>query len=254
MLEFTRTQTVLVVRGLPGSGKSHWVEAQDFPQGWTYCSADKFYMVDGQYRYNKSRQGEAHAFCLEEFLIAIEKESPCIVVDNTCSREWEYKNYLRIARMHGYTVQIIEITCQHRTMAKVFASRNSHGVPEDVVVGMFERWEQDGRAKLVYPGFATEEEARIRHWVKETQILNARIAMIGRRVSEIKCNFSMPEDTWEFKHAIQHPTTFMVVVTYWRPNVQGHPECYVEFPIMYLYMDNWEDEARKQSKIPTLGG
>ena len=48
-----------IVRGLPGSGKSTFAEAlvgSDF----LVCEADKYFMVDGEYKFDGSKLKDAH--------------------------------------------------------------------------------------------------------------------------------------------------------------------------------------------------
>jgi len=241
--------TVIIVRGLPGSGKGHWVKSQDFPEGWAYCSADDFFVTeDGQYNYIRSRQGEAHAWCLKKFITALADKAPCIVVDNTHTRRWEYDNYLHLACLQGYETKVVEIVCQHRTMAKVFAYRNIHNVPEDVVEGMFDRWESHAGAKLIFPGFMDEEESRVRSWARDVETYNERAAVIARAIHKIRQHYGTSVshliDRWPLRGASFVGDT--VCVSFDRPD--GVAAMHIEFPIKYLWMSGaeWEADIRKR--------
>ena len=49
---------VLILQGLPGSGKSTFAEKN----GYACVSADQWYMEDGVYQYNRKNSGKAHAW------------------------------------------------------------------------------------------------------------------------------------------------------------------------------------------------
>ena len=51
-----------IVRGLPGSGKSTFAEAlvgSDF----LVCEADKYFIVDGEYKFDATKLRQAHEWC-----------------------------------------------------------------------------------------------------------------------------------------------------------------------------------------------
>lgn len=71
---------VLILRGLPGSGKSTYVGGMDRA---VVCSADDFfYNAKGQYQFDPSRLEEVHRRCFGKFFEAVmAKKSPIVVGD-----------------------------------------------------------------------------------------------------------------------------------------------------------------------------
>lgn len=133
--------TVIIMRGIPGSGKSTWVEENE-PDSH-YCSADRYFVgEDGVYRFNPANIGEAHKSCMRHFLDAlffceeIDHEFN-VVVDNTNTQLWELSPYMAVALARGHKVKIVTVHCDFTTAAE----RNTHGVPEQAVKAMFERFE-----------------------------------------------------------------------------------------------------------------
>jgi predicted kinase len=122
---------VIVFRGLPGSGKSTLIEKEfgDVP----VVSADHFFIgKDGVYRFDPALIGKAHGACFRRFIQLIERDLDLIVVDNTNTTEVEVAPYMLAAQAFGYEAKVVTVTCD----PKIAAARNTHGVPEEVVLKM----------------------------------------------------------------------------------------------------------------------
>lgn len=118
-----------IIRGVPGSGKTtlaHLLTEHVF-------SADDFF-TDGQgnYNYDKNKIKEAHYDCFRRCKKAMENGIKVLAVANTFTRKWEYEPYVDLAVVAGYTPNIIICTSQFG---------NVHGVPDEVVQKMKERFE-----------------------------------------------------------------------------------------------------------------
>lgn len=124
---------VIIFRGLPGSGKS--TEAHDSGVN-VVCSADDYFMVDGVYRYDASKIGEAHTWCMRQFLYALEDDFN-VAVDNTNMRLFELSPYRLVALAKGYEVEVVHVVCANSICAK----RNKHGVPAGVIWRMSNTFE-----------------------------------------------------------------------------------------------------------------
>ena len=131
---------VVIMRGLPGAGKSTWVR-MNLPDAQV-CSADSFFVgEDGEYRFDGSRLSEAHSHCLRRFAETVSTggdsststQSPAtIVVDNTGISAWEISPYYNLARAFGHDVRIVHLKCSPETAH----GRNVHGVSMDRVLEM----------------------------------------------------------------------------------------------------------------------
>jgi predicted kinase len=121
---------LLLIRGLPGSGKT--TLAKKYAQlGYVHCEADQYFEVDGVYRFDSSKLRAAHDDCLRRTIDAMDI-GRSVVVANTFTRRWEMEPYLRAAKKRGIKVRIIEATGTWK---------NIHGVPEDAIERMRARWE-----------------------------------------------------------------------------------------------------------------
>jgi len=131
---------VIIMRGVPGSGKSSYV-ARKYPEA-TVCSADNFFMsADDQgilhYQFNPAQLSAAHDECFREFKNACLVRTEDIVVDNTNTRLWEMSPYVMLARSYGYALRIVHVVGDPEKCAK----RNVHGVPLASIKRMAETFE-----------------------------------------------------------------------------------------------------------------
>ena len=119
---------VVILSGIPGAGKGSWVEENRDNVDYI-VSADDYFMVNGEYKYNYQQIQEAHNSCLKKFVEYIQHvpatAQAVIVVDNTNTTSEEIAPYYAIAKAYGAEVALLTFTCS----AEVSAARNLHGVP-----------------------------------------------------------------------------------------------------------------------------
>lgn len=149
---------VILIRGIPGSGKSFHVEelrkqydrplrSKDEHPRFAVVSADSFFMktrfayppghtpikID-EYLFDPFKLGQAHARCFYDFASALKTNTKVVVVDNTNIHQWEFKNYLMLANNHGYDVEFHEIRVTTIEELKLCVARNTHKVPMESIV------------------------------------------------------------------------------------------------------------------------
>lgn len=146
---------VIVMSGIPGSGKSTWA-TNNYSKA-LYCSADNYFIKDGLYDFDASKLSKAHNYCMKKFLESIdylenEQESeeefntrleqdgwdPIIVVDNTNLSKWEASPYIAVAKAKDFEIEVVRIISINPDIA---AGRNTHGVPYNKVLEMHNRME-----------------------------------------------------------------------------------------------------------------
>jgi hypothetical protein len=155
-------KTLLIMRGLPGSGKSKMAESLIGGQGrkrtaevpdpdggspenyrftvckhGVVCTTDAYFYDSwdngGQYIFNPKKIGYHHQLNQNAVSFAMSQNIPAIVVDNTNTQNWEMQKYVELAQHYGYKVVIVEVphvdidTCE---------ARNSHDVPREVLEKM----------------------------------------------------------------------------------------------------------------------
>lgn len=122
---------VIILRGLPGAGKTTWV-AQNAPKDAVVCSADHWFQKDGQYVFNREQLGDAHRECQVRFEAALANKAETVIVDNTNLVNRDMVFYVEMALIHKYDVEIRTIKVDPTTSL----TRNIHNVPADTIARM----------------------------------------------------------------------------------------------------------------------
>lgn len=152
-------KTLFLMRGLPGSGKSHLAQklAADSNVAGVreeVFSTDDFFTKDGKYNFILKLIGVAHAWNQDRAKAAMKAGVDRIYIDNTNTQAWEMKPYAEAAIAEGYKVLIIEPDSpwwrnfnslmsepSKQAFCEDLARRNKHGVPADIIRKMMDRWE-----------------------------------------------------------------------------------------------------------------
>ena len=116
--------------------------------GWGYAksfSTDDYFMVSGKYQFDPSKLGEYHQKNLnaaDDYMKSFKDSHNTImcIIDNTNTQHWEYEKYIQSAENNGVMVQIISIGWDAKDIP-LYAERNTHGVPEEAIQRMADRWE-----------------------------------------------------------------------------------------------------------------
>lgn len=129
---------VIVLRALPGAGKSFLVDAlrarSERARGISVCSADAFWTKTRPF--DPQRLPEAHADCLKGFTQWIVSppffDKTTIVVDNTNTTLHEAAPYMAVANAFKRTAALVQIDAPY----ELAYSRQTHGCPLKTFIHM----------------------------------------------------------------------------------------------------------------------
>jgi predicted kinase len=141
---------VIILSGLPGSGKSTWAEKfkKEHPDNQVVIiSSDRqFVGEDGVYRFDPSKIKEAHGNSLRYYISCVERlyltttHDVTIIVDNTNLTVEDIAPYYAVADAWNVSmVHVLHINPPKEGPLSAHA-RNVHGVPLQTFVRMTQNW------------------------------------------------------------------------------------------------------------------
>lgn len=141
-------KVMILMRGLPGSGKTHLaqvivslVTGNEFSQH-IFSTDDYFIMLGrGNYAYDFNQLDQAHNWNQKRVSEALKRGINPVVVDNTNSQSWEMRPYVFMAVEQGYSVEVLEPVTEWRNKEGELAKKNVHNVPREKIRQMSERFE-----------------------------------------------------------------------------------------------------------------
>jgi predicted kinase len=128
-------KTLILLRGLPGAGKSTLAKMIVGDKEYCHKEADMYFVdSEGNYKFEPSKIKDAHAWCQEEVDFLMRYEHSPVVVSNTFTQEWEMDAYFELAEKYSYQTSCLIVENRHSGV-------NEHGVPADKLEQMKNRFE-----------------------------------------------------------------------------------------------------------------
>lgn len=121
-------KVLLILVGCSGSGKTTYAEfLKSIHKGTVMiCTADDYFMKDGEYNFDASKLGAAHDWCKRLAIQAMDDATDLVIIANTNTKPKEWRPYRDAAKRRGYKVFSI-------VMQNIEDTKNIHGVPDEVL-------------------------------------------------------------------------------------------------------------------------
>lgn len=136
---------LIIVRGLPSSGKSTIAKLLVANSG-VAISADEYLTTsNGEYCFSKTNFIEAQKMCKKDCELLMQDGVSPIVLHNTMAESWESKEYFEYAEKFGYQTHVLNLYdagCNDQELA----ARNTHAMPSHLIQKMRQKWNID-----IYP-------------------------------------------------------------------------------------------------------
>ena len=127
--------TLLLLRGLPSSGKSTLAKILSRDGKYPVFSVDDFFTnaATGEYKFEFDKNHVAYKQCQENTKAEMKKGTDLILVDNTFTLEWEIEPYVRMAAEFNYQIFVT-------TVEKYHNGDNIHAIPDEQIRKMGEKY------------------------------------------------------------------------------------------------------------------
>jgi hypothetical protein len=142
----------LILRGLPGSGKSYWARKlcdkllPQLPPEQRYrgiCTTDDYFERADGYHFDGSLLAEAHQWNQQRFVTLCQQHWPLLICANTNMQQREWQPYVAQASAAGYRLRILLIgNPQDPAHQALCSARNSHSVTAATIAAMAQRFER----------------------------------------------------------------------------------------------------------------
>jgi predicted kinase len=131
-----------VMQGVPGSGKSTIADYLGQQLSGFQLSTDMWRYAGGAYEYDPETNKRFHTDCQKACIIAMQDETPVIIIDNTNITYWQAEPYIIAARIFDYEVQVIRVDVNVEVaIARQLERPEERRVPEHVIRMMHDQIE-----------------------------------------------------------------------------------------------------------------
>jgi len=124
---------LVLVRGLPGCGKSTLAKILSDGKSPVFSVDDYFTDAAGNYEFRFAENHLAYKQCCENAEAEMKKNTSRIFIDNAFTLEWEMEPYFKLASQYGYRVFVVTVEKRHQ-------GENIHGVTDEQLKKMAEKY------------------------------------------------------------------------------------------------------------------
>ena len=134
---------MIILRGLPGSGKSTRARAQSGKvDGSVVCSNDDYFKRGGRYKFDRNRLHLAVSDCERKAEAACSEGAPLVIIDNTNIKRKSFQAYVEMGEKYGYDVEVLIVGSLAKGVFERYHKRNTHNTPLYIIKDMAAKWER----------------------------------------------------------------------------------------------------------------
>lgn len=132
----TVNNDLVIIRGLPGAGKSTLAKLLSEGRKYPVFSVDDYFTdkVTGAYQFNHTENHLAYALCEQNTRNAMQQGVSRIFIDNVFSMDWEIEPYFKMAEQYHYRVFVITVENRH-------GNNNVHGITDEQLTKMAAKYQ-----------------------------------------------------------------------------------------------------------------
>lgn len=127
--------SLILLRGLPGAGKTELARVLSENNKWPVLSVDDYFTdpVTGAYEFKFAENHIAYKQCLEKTEMAMRHASEKLIVHNTFTLAWEIEPYFLLAGTYQYKTFVVTVENYHN-------NKNNHGISEEQILKMADKY------------------------------------------------------------------------------------------------------------------
>lgn len=134
------TINLILIRGLPGSGKTTLANLISDNGKHQVFSIDQYFTdSDGNYSFDYSKNYLAYKHCEENTEKAIEAGNKIVIVDHTFTLDWEMEPYFKMAKKYNCLLHVVTVENYH-------GGENVHAISSEQIQKMAEKY----KVKLIF--------------------------------------------------------------------------------------------------------
>lgn len=133
-------KVMILMRGVPGSGKSHLARRLAGRLGGKLFSADEWLMAGEDYIWTSPLVFAAHQINQQLVQLAMHRGEGVVIVDNTNIRPRQARPYVDLARKYKYEIEVREPNTPWRHDLQELLARGTHAMPYEAIEHMLETW------------------------------------------------------------------------------------------------------------------
>lgn len=127
-------QHLILLRGLPGAGKSTFARLISENGAYPTFSVDDYFTDEqGNYHFNFAENYKAYSQCLKHTESAIIARHSKVIVHNTFTMDWELEPYFKLSETYGCRLYVMTLENYHH-------KHNVHNISEEQIQKMAEKY------------------------------------------------------------------------------------------------------------------